>query len=186
MTENFLERKAFWKVFRFLSAHPSQEIHLRHLARESGLTIRPAHEIVHIMINKGFLFSRTIGNMKMLALNLDNPLVRQTRVMEVILSLEGLLKRLTPIARNIILFGSASEGRQTEESDVDLFIISKHLRETLTVVRKYSNEYKGREINAVVKDPAEVAEMKASKSPLWTRVERGITLFAENEEWDAA
>lgn len=64
------------------------------------------------------------------------PLFPQWRVLTNVWELEPLVRKLKGLARRIVLFGSAAEGRDDEESDLDVYIETRAPNEVEALLRE--------------------------------------------------
>lgn len=182
MIEKLFHRKAFWRVFRFFSQHPSDEYHLKELVRNVNLSVRPTHEITRKMEQEGILHSRRLGNLKIFYLNTDNPVVRQLRVVEIIAALSPLLEQIRPLCNRIILFGSCAEGMFHPDSDVDLFAITDNKEKLIAMTSEITLGEHELPINIIAESYQGMVHMKKNNDVLWSRIERGIQLYEAHDE----
>ncbi|KKR33003.1 MAG: hypothetical protein UT63_C0026G0011, partial [Candidatus Gottesmanbacteria bacterium GW2011_GWC2_39_8] len=98
------------------------------------------------------------------------------KVLKNILLLQPIIKKLEPLSKKIILYGSASRGEDSPNSDMDLFVLSKEPQTTKNLL--FSVKVK-RKIQAIVKSPTELADLKEEEKIFYEEVNRGITLWEE-------
>ena len=104
----------------------------------------------------------------------DDSFVKQFKVLQNITALRPLLTKLEPISIKIALFGSASRGEDRRESDIDLFILTSAPQ---LIKKTISSTTLGRKIQAVIKTPAEFADLKGSDKVFFYEMENGIPLW---------
>jgi len=100
--------------------------------------------------------------------------VRQFKVLNTLAQLELLLRELRSFARRIILFGSCTDGTDTANSDVDLFILAA---ERSPVMAAISHCPLDRPIQPVVVNNQELAAMKQAEPAFYAQAQRGIVLW---------
>jgi len=86
-------------------------------------------------------------------------------------NLMPVLDRIADYSARIVLFGSASTGRNGEESDIDLFVLSG-------VKTSVKQELDGEDrIKAIIMNGPEYTELQKKDKPLYDRINAGIELF---------
>lgn len=107
--------------------------------------------------------------------NLNNPAVKQLKVIAVIFRLASLIKEIKPISRKIILFGSSSRGEDAEESDIDLFVMTRNKEEIMKKIKDSGLK----NIQPIIKTPHEFSELKHQDSYFYHEIDRGVILYEE-------
>lgn len=72
------------------------------------------------------------GRFPLLHVEPDNPLIRQVKVLINLLAIEDPADSLKEHGHKIIMFGSAAAGKDAEDSDIDLFVVT----DTPDLIRK--------------------------------------------------
>lgn len=162
------------EVLRYLAEHPGEPFHERELARRTGVSSAGAHKALKVLRALGLVDRERRGRMYLYRLREDRPLVRPLKAFFTVFSLEPLVKALGPIASLIILYGSASRGEQTSDSDVDLFVVSRHEARVRTLVNRLRG---GRSLQVVIKTPEEWAVLEDKDLEFFREVLRGIVLW---------
>ena len=85
-----------------------------------------------------------------------------------------LIKTLKQKSSKIILYGSASRGEDTEDSDIDIFLVTNLTQEfeKLALGKHYHNK-----IQLIVRKPLKYLEMENTDPTFYREVERGIVLW---------
>ena len=86
-------------------------------------------------------------------------------------SLAPVVEKLAPLCRRIILFGSCAEGRNSERSDRDLFILTKDKEKVRRIMDGYPD------IQAIVLNSIEYVQLQENDKPLYDRVNKGLELY---------
>ena len=115
----------------------------------------------------------------MYAINFDHPIVKQLKVLKVIIFLNPLLKKIRNKSQKIILYGSSSRGENTKDSDIDLFVVTNFL---LEVEKTIKNSSKGKSIQLILGTPLKYIEMEKSDPIFYAEIERGIVLLETKDE----
>lgn len=126
-----------------------------------------------------FISRNKRGKAYFYTLNHKNPVVRQLKVLQTIIEIDPLYKRLKGISSRIILFGSSCRGENTSDSDIDLLIISRSKEEIGKEIQKYPSK---RKIQAVVRSNLQFNEMKQKEPDFYEQVIKGIVLWEAQDE----
>ena len=174
--------------FAVLDALVRKRFYLRELAEELKLSVGFVHKIVSVLEEKKMILAEGQKNRKVFSLNYDSPLTRRTLslvFLEKIVSTKAFEKlcRLSP--KGIYLFGSASLGTITENSDIDLAIFFEKKADSLKLIqmkRELNNEL-GREIQLIVLTTQKIKEMKKQENELLNQIKNSsIVLLGERLE----
>jgi predicted nucleotidyltransferase len=104
----------------------------------------------------------------------DDSFIKQFKVLQNITILRPLLTKLEPNSIKIALFGSASRGEDRRDSDIDLFILTTAPQ---LIKKAISSTKLSRKLQAVIKTPAEFADLKESDRVFFHEIENGISLW---------
>lgn len=144
--------KARGEIIRLLFTDPEVSLHLRDLARQSGLAIRTIQEEVAKLKEADLLLEQRDGNRLYFRAKQSNPLFIELQA--IARKTSGFQKEfsqtLTPL-KGIdfaFIYGSYARQEAKSESDIDLFVIgSIGLRQLASPLRKLSQSL-NREVNA--------------------------------------
>ena len=109
---------------------------------------------------------------------INDPRVRQFKVLNSVATLRPLVKKKSPFARKVILYGSAARGEDGVKSDIDLFIVAKDTGEVARVISALKLKKK---VQPVIKTAVEVSEMEGSERTFLAEVNSGIILWEEKD-----
>lgn len=121
--------------------------------------------IIKTKAGKAYLCSMDIKNEKTRALIQLNEIEKREKAdMDKVLKLvlDDFVKSLEPVNKNIvsiILFGSYAKGTATEESDIDVLLISKGKLDIEKITKQIYAKY-GKEISPVIMSPGEFKRQK--------------------------
>lgn len=170
------------EVLRVLFAEASREVHLRELARQSGLALKTVQSEVKKLTAAGLLASRRDGNRLLYRAESTHPLFPELRQM--VLKTAGLRDALVEALKGVkgvkiaFVFGSLAAGAGSAGSDVDLMVIGDASLRTLSSRLRPAADKIGREINPVTMS---VEEFVASRTtnPLLVDVQATEKLFVK-------
>jgi predicted nucleotidyltransferase len=109
----------------------------------------------------------------------SNPIVIALKKLVNLLLIESLVEELKNTSNRIILYGSCAQGTDTSGSDMDLFVVANNkerVMETLTSF-KFPKGFEDIRIQAMVKTPVELLEIKDPDRAFVEEVEHGIVLW---------
>ena len=168
--------RASQMVLTHLAANPSREFYQKEVADASGVSIATAYRALRGLEKAGMAHARRAGQMRFYSVDLGHPFVREWKVLLSVSALDPLLRVLAPLTRRVILFGSRSLGTDREDSDLDLFVVTLGRDAVLSAIE--ASPLAG-QIQIILKDPVEEAELERANPGFYREVQRGLVL------WDA-
>lgn len=139
------------EALRLLFQAPYREMHLRELARQSGLSIRAVQKEIAILGSIDLITIRKDGNRSYIRANPEHPAYPQLSAF--IHKVDGLSEALEKAFEGVeeveiaFIFGSVAKGEEKAASDVDLMVIGRiGLRALVPILRPIGLRF-GREIN---------------------------------------
>lgn len=163
------------KLLSFVSNQPGEVFSANEISRLAKSSKGATNQILRLLLGLDILSRERKGNLFLYRLNADNLVLRQFKIFENLLSLQGLVKKIQEYCYEIILFGSCADGSNTKESDMDLFIITEHKKE----VRRIVAEYKTVDVKyqVIIQDPLESVSSKKEDSVFHGQIKKGITIW---------
>lgn len=167
MFEN-LSKKTLLVLNLFLD-NPDREIYLREAAKQLNISTSTAKNALDTLKKEGLLQKKERANASFYSLNTENPRcieLKKARNIDKILK-SGIVKRLeqqNPTIISITLFGSYAKGENTDQSDIDLLIISQKKTDYTTT------ELDGTEINIMQYTPAEWSRKAQQDKPFYNEI----------------
>lgn len=162
------------KILELLALNPYREYYGSEIAREVKCSKAAVSGILARFLVKKIIKARSLSNLKFYQIN-PNPFVMNYKISLALNRLESVIGKLKRISTMIILFGSASRGEQTVESDYDLFVISKDRHAVIEIIR--GSRLKNI-IKPIIKTNSEWAEMEINDPIFFNEIKRGINLHS--------
>jgi predicted nucleotidyltransferase len=164
-------------ILSYLTKHKSDQfIYGSKIAEDLKISQSGTSLILRQFENIGIISSRNIGKTVIYDVNRDNQLINSFRAFENLLELSGLIEDIKLDCRKVILFGSCAKGRDSVESDIDLFILADD--DNKDRIRERISDYKiDRVINPVIVNPLELVEMENSDKVFLNEINSGIELW---------
>ena len=180
--------KARSEILRLLFSDPDKSMHLRELARLSGLAIRTIQTEITKMRGAGLVTDRRDGNRLYFRANTQHPLFPELR--SITLKTTGLKDALTGALNGLdgislaLVHGSFASGHPTPESDIDLLLIgSVGLRDLAPRLRPVA-ETLGREVNPTVMSEENFSQKARSGDAFANSVCRAPKIWIKGSEND--
>jgi predicted nucleotidyltransferase len=152
------------------------EFYEREVMRKTKISKGSANKVLRLLANLALLTRNEKGRMVFYALNAHDPLVRQFKVLFNVYELRELVESLNQHSQRAVLFGSCSQGTDSRESDIDLFVATSERAQVGKIIAEF-NEKGERKISAIVVTATELAALKRSDRALYDNIERGIVLW---------
>ena len=166
----------FMSVLEFFLADPAKAYYGREISRKTGVSLGAANSILKLLTELDFLTRERKGNLLIYKLNLKEPSVKQFKILSNVFWLKGLVGELKLDSRKVVIFGSRSQGTDTEESDIDLLIITTEKESVKKKINAF-NRKQERHIAPIIVDMNEFISLKKDDKPLYENIERGIVLW---------
>lgn len=162
------------KIIIFLGDYPESEFFSKEIAGKLDISLGGTHNALKYLAKEKIVDTEQRGNMKFYRINDENPLVKQLKTTAVIEKLLPLINKIKQGCKEIILFGSASRGEQTRNSDIDLFILTHTSEDVKKDIGKFQKKIP---VKPVIKTPNQWSELEIKEPEFYKEVKRGIKLF---------
>ncbi|MFH1128597.1 MAG: nucleotidyltransferase domain-containing protein [Candidatus Omnitrophota bacterium] len=176
--KNLYSSTNFQKILSFLVDNPSREFLVKEIQKATAISKAGVYIAILELVKQGLVFRKGEGRSFLYSLNYEDPLAKQFKAFKNVLFLRTTLSKLKSASKKIILYGSASRGEDTHESDIDLFIVSREPQAVKEIIASLKTK---RKLQAVVKTPTDIVEFEAKEHVFWKEVDRGIVLWEEKE-----
>jgi predicted nucleotidyltransferase/competence protein ComGC len=163
-------------ILKYLGMNSGESLYESQIAQYAKTSAGSTNQSLKKLLKKGMVLLEKKGNMNFYTINIDNPLVKQFKISQTIASLNGLINKLKLVAKRIILFGSCAEGIDSQNSDIDLAIISHDEQAARKIVKK---EKVSKEIQALIFTTSDFMALDKNDKPLYERIQKGITLWRQ-------
>ncbi len=166
------------KVLKSLAKNPSQSLMASEIMKSTKISKAGANIALRELVKAGLIKRSVKGKTHLYQVNFRDPLVRQLKVIETIIQLYPLIEKLQKISQQIILFGSTSRGENLEDSDIDLFILTRAEEDARKTIKKFNHHKK---IKAILKNSSSFAKLEREDPTFYQETQRGIILWEEYE-----
>ena len=166
------------KVLKFLSKNPSQSLMASEVIKSTKISKAGANIALRELVETDLVKRSTKGKTHLYQVDSRDPLVKQFKVVGSIAKLYPLIKKLKNSSQQIILFGSASRGENLEDSDIDLFILTRAEEDARKTIKKFNRHNK---IKAILKNSSSFAKLETEDPTFYQEIHRGIILWEQYE-----
>jgi predicted nucleotidyltransferase len=163
------------KVLDFFLRHPGEEFLEREISAAVKISKSGTNYALRALADAGLIDRREKGKVFFCALNHKGPVVKQAKVLQAIMALNGLIEGLRNMASKVILFGSASRGEDIAESDIDLFIVTNNSPESINKICRAVRM--DRKLQLVIRTETGYAELQQKDPFFYAQIEKGIVLW---------
>ena len=179
MINPYLISTNYQKVLRFLLLRPGQSFYEREIARIAALSPSSVHYALARLHRDKLIRRKQNGRMCFYSLDIANPYLKEYKVMVNLLLIEPLVEKLMRISHKIVLFGSWADGSDTEDSDIDLFVVTSEKANVTSIIRKFSNsaDIGSHRVQAAIYSPDELLERDKQDEVFLKEIEKGKILW---------
>ncbi len=178
MFENMNLTPLGMKILTFLARNPEKQFYIREISKSINKSVGGAHKALKSLKKMDFVKENKSGKNVYYKINQDNPAVKNFKIFMTINELTPLVNQLKNISKKIILFGSCATGEDTDESDIDLFVLTN---EKEKVNKKILKTNYNRKIQAVVVNAADLIKIKEKDKGFYQEINKGITLWNDQQ-----
>lgn len=176
MNKNTLYSTNKQKVLGFLLEHPDKEFYDREVSNLSGVSRAGTNFALRELYDEGLVKREKKGRMHFYRIDIKEPVVKQLKITKNITELSPLLKKVKPLSQRIVLYGSAAKGQNTEESDFDIFILTREPDKVKNLIFKNPLREK---IQYVVQSPNGYAKLKKENPVFNKEISGGLILWEQ-------
>ena len=175
------------EIFRLLFGLDEQELHLREMERQAGLSLGTVRQDLQKLVKLDLVKTRRDGNRLYYRANTDHPLYPEIR--KLVLKTSGLVEIFKKVLDRegiqvAFIFGSLASNRERAASDVDLMVIGAIGLRSLSSWLAGVSDQIGREINPHTMSVEEFRRRKQKGDHFLSNVLESPKLFIVGKEND--
>ena len=167
------------KILAFLVEKPGKEFLSKEIQKATRISKAGTNFALKDLVKTKLVKRERKGKFYLYSIDFTSPVAKQLKVLKTIVSLSPLIKKVRNLTNKIILYGSKSRGEDTEDSDIDLFIVTNKPEEVETIIKKGKI---GKNIQLTMKTPLKYVEMETTNPIFYKEVEIGIVLWESKDE----
>lgn len=150
-----LNRYMDLKVLAFFLLNPKKSIHIKALARALDISPMSVSHAVKLYEDRGYLSRDEKGLAHYYRLNVHDPIIEPLKIAlgrDLILSVrpQDIFLNADPNIISLALYGSYSNGKFDEDSDVDLLVVTASKKEKILDAVMELEDMLGKEVNVSV------------------------------------
>jgi len=167
------------KIIEYLIQKPGKEFLSKEIQVATKMSKAGANFALNDLVKTRLVNREKKGKTYLYTINDENSVVKQLKVLRTIMNLMPLIEKIKRKSSKIILYGSASRGENTEDSDIDLFIVTNLTQE---IERVALGKYYLNKIQLIIRTPLKYIEMEKTDPIFYREIERGIVLWESKDE----
>ena len=167
------------KLLDFLTQNPGKEYLAKEIQKATKISKAGTNFSLRDLVRAGTVKRQKRGKVFLYTIGFNHPVIKQSKVLGTVISLYPLIKKLVSEAKKVILYGSASRGENTKDSDIDLFVVTNSSEKIKGIVG--ANKV-GKKIQLTMRTPLKYVEMEKAEPTFYREVERGIILWETRDE----
>ena len=167
------------EILTFLARNPDQQFYMREIAKNMNKSVGGTHKTLKSLKELEFIKEKKSGKNIYYHINQMNPSIKNFKIFMTINELTPLVKKLRALSEKIILFGSCTKGEDTNESDIDVLVLTN---EKDKVNKMMVNTKFKRKIQAVVVNAGDLMKIKEKDKGFYQEITKGITLWDVKNE----
>lgn len=173
--KKYLYHQTPLKMLSFLSNHPGEVFSADEISKAAKCSKGATNQTLRLLLELDILSRERKGNLFLYKLNTDNFVLRQFKIFENLLDLQGLVREIQKYCYGIVLFGSRADGSNAAKSDIDLFIRTEYKNQVRKIISRHATA--DVKYQAVIQDSLESVSSKKGDSVFLQQVKKGITLW---------
>lgn len=166
------------KVLDFLIKKSNQEYIEKEIQKAVKISKAGTNFALRDLVKSKLVKRAAKGKNYFYSLNYHDSVIKQLKVLQIVMLLASLVEKINTKSNKIILYGSCSRGENTETSDIDLLIVTNNSDE----VKKGTPEsLNGKKLQITIRTPFKYTEMEKTDPYFYKEVERGIVLWEKKD-----
>jgi len=167
------------KVLRSLLQYSERALLPSDIKKDLKISRAGIHSALQELLKKDLIQRKQKGKAYVYQAKLELSVLKQFKILDSVIELQSLVKRLSPLVDKIILFGSCSRGENTEDSDIDLLIITHDKEGVKEGLKRFMNFC----LKPIIKTQVEFVNLEKKDPTFYSEMIRGIILFEKSNEY---
>lgn len=177
--KNILFKTNTQKVLRLLIQHPTREFLASDIKSKVHISRAGINFALQELSKQKLIEKKAKGKAYAYQVKAELSAIKQLKVLDSVINLQPLTDSLKALADKVILFGSCARGEDTEDSDIDLLVISHNKEEAGEKLKKFRKF----RVKAIIKTASELERLSREDPSFYAEINRGIILFEKNDEY---
>lgn len=168
------------KILNFLAQNRGGSFFGKEIAQKTKLSEGSTSSALKELVRNGLIVKETKGKIYFYQVDGNNIIVKQLKVLDIMIKLFPFVQEVQKLCKTIILFGSSARGEDYKDSDIDLLVVVKS-SENKTKIWEVQQKFFYPE-HIKVRTSAEFAKMEKTRPVFYQEIIRGITLWEQHDE----
>ncbi|MBU3911663.1 MAG: nucleotidyltransferase domain-containing protein [Candidatus Omnitrophica bacterium] len=167
------------KILDFLIQNPGRQFLANEIEKATKVSRAGVNFSLRKLSKEKLVLREKKAKIYLYSVDHTNPIIKQLKVLRIIVCLQPLIERLKEFSQKIVLFGSCGRGENTANSDIDIFILTNSPRIIEERIKKSNLKQK---VQAVIRNSTQFVKMEKEEAVFFEEIERGITLWEPKDE----
>ena len=166
------------KIMEYLAQFPGRQFVAGEIQNRVKISKGGVNQSLRELAKEGFVNREKKSKIFLYSINHTKAVVKQFKILKNIELLRSLTDKISEISDRIVLFGSSARGEDSFDSDLDIFILTKHADQVNSILKKYRLS---RKLQTIVRVPVDYANMERKEPVFFEEINRGVVIW-ENKE----
>jgi len=175
-----LFRKSSLVLIATLGRNYTSRFHVRDLSRLLHYDVSLVSKNLKQLEMLGLVTHEEVGNLLLYRARMESVLVRQVKICFTLMELNEIIRAISPLSTNAILYGSCAKGEDTATSDIDLFIETRKKEEVRRILDDIQPAIP-RTLSPVIVTPDETYAIKKEDLPFYSSIQQGIVIHEASD-----
>lgn len=152
--------------------NPKIEMYQSEVIKKTGVPTTRAIHLLNSLVRAGLLVEKVKAGSKFYSAMDENPVLKQLKILIMVSRLYDLTRGFKNYDIEMFLFGSTAKGEDTENSDIDLLVITGEDRRVINDLIDRLKSILDRDVNPVIYSPLEYASLYNKEKAFYDQIER--------------
>lgn len=162
------------KILNFLIQSPGRQFTANEIQEGTSLSKAGVNVALRKLVQQKLALREKKAKIFLYAVEQSYPIIKQLKVLQIVIALQPLIEKLKKSSEKIVLFGSCARGENLSDSDVDLFVLTNANEEIKFILEKNTIKKK---LQTIIRSPLQFNEMQFKEPVFFEEIIRGITLW---------
>jgi predicted nucleotidyltransferase len=164
------------RILGLFAMNPGKPFYTREISKALGISLGSAHMALLSLQNMKILTPQFIGKTKLYQLASVGPVIQEFRVLNTVLILDPVVSDLREISRRVVLYGSYARGTFSQESDLDLLVVTEDRAKVIDTV-ELAKRKTGLDLRPLIMNQLEWMNLEQKSPEFFDELSHGIILW---------
>ncbi|MDD4203314.1 MAG: nucleotidyltransferase domain-containing protein [Candidatus Omnitrophica bacterium] len=162
------------QVLYFLCQFPYDSFYSAQIAKKTSLSKGGVSQSLRFLTKEKLIIVQRKGRMAFYQINISSPIIQSFKLFYNLLMLRPFIEAIKPYSSKIVLFGSCADGTDSNQSDIDMLVISNKKSEVSTCLSSFKTV---RKIQVILKSPEEYISLEKKEPVFYNEIQKGRVLW---------